>query len=33
MKQERSKKADLLIYVGILLLCAYLIYQMLTPHP
>jgi hypothetical protein len=33
MKQERNKKTDLLIYIGIFLFCAFLIYQMLTPHP
>jgi hypothetical protein len=33
MKQDGNKKIDLLIYIGIFLLCAFLIYQMLTPHP
>jgi hypothetical protein len=32
MKQERGKKIDLLIYIEIFLFCAFLIYQMLTPH-
>jgi hypothetical protein len=32
MKQDGNKKLDLLIYIGIFLFCAFLIYQMLTPH-
>jgi ABC-type lipoprotein release transport system permease subunit len=33
MKQEENKKFNLLIYIGIILFCAFLIYQMLTPNP
>jgi hypothetical protein len=33
MKEKGNKKFDLLIYIGIFLFCAFLIYQMVTPHP
>jgi hypothetical protein len=33
MKQEENKKFNLFIYIGIILFCAFLIYQMLTPNP
>jgi hypothetical protein len=33
MKQKENKKFNLLIYIGIFLFCAFLIYQMLKPHP
>ena len=33
MKQQGNRKSDLLIYIGIVLFCAFLIYQMLTPNP
>jgi hypothetical protein len=33
MQQKGSKKLNLLIYIGIFLICAFLIYQMVQPHP
>ncbi len=33
MKQEGNEKFNLLIYIGIFLFCAFLIYQMVQPHP
>jgi hypothetical protein len=33
MKQKGNKKFDVLIYIGIILFCAFLIYQMVQTHP
>jgi len=33
MKEKDNKKVNLFVWIGIALFCAFLIYQMLTPHP
>ena len=33
MKQNKNKKMDLFIYIGIFLFLAFLVYRMLRPHP